>query len=229
MRHPVWWYRTACVVLVLGVGYLVLSGRLAASMRFMSGGRAPSSEAEFFHHFLTNVMWIASIAPFLVTTHWVVTRRKAERTLGSYWDAAKTVFTVAWRRNAMEPDDAVASVEPPSEDSAMALVKGAGIALMVPTFFWFGPAHVAHTARTALWLGATGVWMGSGFYCMERARPFVKPSWLERQRGRFFGRAYTLSPGNYDPPGGRWIWRYYVFAALTAVTWLGGAALVMGR
>src|SRR5205823_3810953 len=111
------WYRIAIAILVLGEGYLVVSGRLAASYRFTS----------------------------------------------------------------------------------------AAAAALMPSCFWFAAVPIPHTARTAVWLGLTGLLVGASVYCLERARPFLTPSWHEAQRGRLFRRWWSPYPISYDPPGNRWI------------------------
>src|SRR5262249_34741242 len=223
----VWWYRSAIAILVLGEGYLLLSGRLAASYRFI-GHDGAGSESEFFYHFLTNVLWVAFLAPLAITVVRLANRDKSATAGAAFWRALKAVCVIAWkgREDPWLRADGEARVE---EDPTGALLKGVGIALLMPSFFWFGPApgFLPHTLRTAAWLGVTGLGIGASVYCAERARPFLKPSWHEAQRGRLFRRWWSPYPTSYDPPGNRWIGWYWLFAILTGVTWLGGGAIAM--
>lgn len=228
MRHPTWWYRVSLGILVLGVGYLLVSGRLIAAHRIWTApGNAP--ESAYPDAFLVNLLWMACIVPFGATVHWLVTQRRAERRLPAYLDAAKTILVVAWRGAPTYPEAPPEEVEAPPDEPWLALLKGASVAVLVPGFFWFGPAPIGHTTPVALWLGAVGVGMGGSFYCIERARPHVKQSWLEQQRSRFWSRNYTVNPANYEPAGRRWIIAYWVLTALFMVTWLSGAFWAMGQ
>ncbi len=220
MMRRVWWYRIAIAILVLGEGYLVLSGRLAAAYRYMSIPAAPANQTEFFHHFITNVLWIAFLAPLGVTVVWVANRERSATAGAAYWRAMRTLFGVAWKGEAApQLDDAVDTVD---EDPLGALMKGIAAAVLLPTFFWFSPAPIEHTLRTVVWLGCSGLTIGSSVYCIERARPFLKPSWHEAQRGRLLRRWWSPYPINYDPPGNRWISWHWVFIVLAAVCWMGG-------
>lgn len=228
-RPPVWWYRIVTTLLVVGVAYLVISGRLAQSLGAFRSARRDIPTNEFDRIFLTNVLWIASIFPFLGTAHWLVTRRRAERSLASYWSAAKTIVLVAARGAAPRTEDIVDEVEPPDDDQWSAILKGAGIAIAVPAFFWFSPAHIPHTPRVAVWLSVSGLLMGCSVYCVERARPHLDRDWLARQSGRFFAKTYTVNPSNYAGPGKRWITFYWVSAILMMIAWLAGGAVALGR
>jgi hypothetical protein len=104
MRSRAWWFRIAIAILVLGEGYLVISGRLAASNRHMNAPLVPSArpggpDPEFFYDFLTNVLWIAFLAPLGVTVVWLANRDKSVTAGSAYWRALKQVFVVAWRVN----------------------------------------------------------------------------------------------------------------------------------
>ena len=215
-----WWYRIAIAILVLGEGYLVLSGRLAASYRYMKIPGAPTDQTQFLYHFITNALWIAFLAPLALTVVWVANRDKSATAGAAYWRAAKTVFGVAWNGDAApQLDDVADGVE---DDPFGAFMKGFAAAALLPSFFWFSPAPIAHTLRTAIWLVVTGVLIGASVYCVERARPFLKPSWHEAQRGRLFRRWWSPYPINYDPPGNRWIRWHWVFIVLAGVSWMGG-------
>lgn len=224
-RPPVWWYRIATTLLIGGVSYLVFSGRLAESLRSFGSAAHEVPPEAFDRVFLTNVLWIASIFPFFATVHWLVTRRRAERTMASYWNAARTVVLVAARGATPRFDDAVDPAEPPEEDRLGAVLKGLAFGLGVPSFFWFAPVPLPHTPPVAAWLVITGLFMGSSVYCIERARPYINRDWLTRQSGRFFGKTYTASPANYDGPGKRWIRFYWVCAVLMMISWLAGGPL----
>jgi hypothetical protein len=227
-----WWFRIAIAILVLGEGYLVLSGRLAASNRHMNAPLTPSApgqpDPEFFYDFLTNVLWIAFLAPIGLTVVWLANRDKSVTAGSAYWRAIKTVFVVAWK-GTQDPhfaDEAETVIE---EDPLGALMKGLAVAAVLPSFFWFGPGpgFMPHTLRTALWLGITGLLVGASVYCLERARPFLTPSWHAAQRGRLFRRWWSPYPISYNPPGNRWIVWHWVFLILAAVTWIGGASVGM--
>lgn len=221
-----WWYRVAIAILVVGEGYLVFSGRLAASYHFMTQAPAAANEAEFGYHFLTNALWIAFLAPLGLTVVWIAHRDKAATAGAAYWRAVKTVFGVAWSGERAQPlDDAIDSV---NDDPLAAAMKGLAVAALLPSFFWFGPTWLPHTARTAAWLLLTGVMAGASIYCMERARPFLKASWHEAQRGRLFRRWWSPYPISYDPPGDRWVRWHWLFAILTVLCWLGGGVLAFG-
>ncbi len=218
-RH-VWWYRSAIAILVLGEGYLLLSGRLAVSSHYISAPPAASNDVEFSRHFMTNMLWIAFLAPLALTVVWVANRDKSATAGAAYWRAVKTVFGVAWKADAVPPlDDVADGVE---EDPLGAFMKGIAAAALLPSFFWFGPAPIPHTLRTATWLVVTGVLIGASVYCVERARPFLKPSWHEAQRGRLFRRWWSPYPISYDPPGNRWIGWHWLFILVAAVCWMGG-------
>jgi hypothetical protein len=220
------WYRIAIAILVLGEGYLLVSGRLAASYRYMGTPSAPENQAEFFYHFVTNVLWIAFLAPLGATVVWVATRDRSATAGAAYWRAIRTVFTVAWKGDAAVPlEEATDTVD---EDPLGALLKGVATAALLPSFFWFAKVPVPHTARSALWLGLTGALFGASVYCLERARPFLTPSWHEAQRGRLFRRWWSPYPISYDPPGNRWIVWHWVFAILAGVCWVGGFGFVIG-
>ncbi len=219
------WYRIAIAILVLGEGYLVLSGRLAASNRFDAAPPAATNDTEFFYHFVTNVLWIAFLAPLGGTVVWLATRDKSATAGAAYWRAIRTVFTVAWKGDAAPPlEEAIDTVD---EDPLGALLKSVAAAALLPSFFWFAKVPVPHTARTAVWLGLTGLLVGASVYCLERARPFLTPSWHEAQRGRLFRRWWSPYPLSYDPPGNRWIVWHWVFMILTGVCWLGGFGFVV--
>src|SRR5206468_1795633 len=141
-KHPVGWYRASLLVLVMGVGYLLLSGRLVASIRALGNPNMPHDE--FFHHFLTNVLWVASVT----------------------------------------------------------------------LFFWFSPVFLPHTQRVEIWLAVSGLLMGGTMYCQERSRPYLRPEWLERNRGRFFGPYWTANPANYDRSGKWWVFAHWVLVVL---------------
>jgi len=217
-KHPVGWYRASLLVLVMGVGYLLLSGRLVASIRALGNPNMPHDE--FFHHFLTNVLWVASVTPFLLTTRWIVTRRRAEKSLASYWDAAKTVVDVARRGQPPVPEEAE-PIEEPEADPLMALLKAATVAVGFPLFFWFSPVFLPHTQKVEIWLAVSGLLMGGTMYCQERSRPYLRREWLERNRGRFFGQYWTANPANYDRSGKWWVFAHWVLVVLLGITWLG--------
>ncbi len=225
-KHPVGWYRVSLVVLVVGVGYLLLSGRLVASIRAVGSPNMPHDA--FFHHFMTNVLWVASIMPFFLTSHWLVTRRRAERSFTSYWDAAKTVFAVAWRGHPLAPEE-TEPIEEPESDPLMALLKAGTVAVGLPLFFWFSPVRLPHTQKVEIWLAVSGLLMGGTVYCQERARPYLRREWLERNRGRFFARTWTVNPANYEAPGKGWIVAHWVLSVLLGATWLGGSAWAFRR
>ena len=230
MKGQVWWFRITIAILVVGEGYLLVSGRLAAAYRFTTAplhtGASPAGpDPEFMHHFLTNVLWIAILAPLGVTVVWLANRDKSVSAGSAYWRAVKTVCVVAWK-GAQHPqfdDDVDTLIE---EDPLGALMKGLAVAALLPSFFWFSPAPLPHTLRTGLWLALTGSMVGASVYCMERARPFLRRSWHEAQRGRLFRRWWSPYPISYDPPGNRWIDWHWVFVILAGVCWLGGAAEV---
>ena len=189
-----------------------------ASIRAFGNPNMPPDE--FSQHFMTNALWVASIMPFFLTTNWVVSRRRAARSLTSYWDAAKTVFAVAWRGQPLAPEE-TEPMEEPEEDPLMALLKAGTIAVGFPLFFWFAPAHFPHTQKVEVWLAAAGLLMGGTVYCQERARPHLRREWLERTRGSFFARTWTGNPANYERPGKRWIVAHWVLVVLLGITWLG--------
>ena len=145
------WYRIAIAILVLGEGYLVVSGRLAASYRFTSAAPATPSEAEFFHHFLTNVLWIAFLAPLAGTVVWLATRDKSATAGAAYWRAIRTVFTVAWKGDAAPPlEEATDTVE---EDPLGALLKGVAAAALMPSFFWFAAVPIRDLPKLDVGIG----------------------------------------------------------------------------
>lgn len=228
----VWWYRVAIAVLLIGEGYLLLSGRLAESYRHMTRPQAPTAsprepDPEFNRAFATNALWIAFLAPLGLTVWRIASRDKAASAGAAYWRAVKTVFVVAWKGEAAylpEPDAADEVIE---EDPLGALLAGLGTAVIIPSFFWFGPAPLRHDMRTGTWLAAVGFFMGASVYCMKRARPFLKESWLEGQRGRLFRRWFSATPNDYNPPGNRWMIAYWIAGIATAVCWIGGAVMAM--
>ncbi len=230
MKRQMWWFRVAIAIVVLGEGYLVVSGRLAAAYHFTTaplptGAMPDGPDPEFFHHFLTNVLWIAFLAPLGVTVVWIANHDKSASAGSAYWRAIKTVFVVAWK-GTQDPhfaDEAETLIE---EDPLGALMKGLAVAALLPSFFWFSPAELPHTPRTALWLGTTGLLIGASVYCLERARPFLTQAWHEAQRGRLFRRWWSPYPISYDPPGNRWIGWHWLFVILAGVCWLGGASVV---
>jgi hypothetical protein len=136
----------------------------------------------------------------------------------------QTVFGVAWKGDVAPQLDAAS--EGVDEDPVGALMKGIAVAAMFASFFWFGPSPIEPTVRTALWLVLTGVLLGGTIYCVERARPFLRPSWHEAQRGRLLRRWWSPYPISYDPPGDRWIRWHWLLVVLAAVCWLGGFALL---
>ncbi len=219
-QHPVRWYRATLAILVFGVGYLLESGRLVASFRAIGNPNMPQDE--FFHHFLTNLLWIGSIAPFLLTSHWIVTKRRAERSLSSYWDAAKTVVAVAWRGQPPAPEE-IEPIEQPEVDPLMALLKAGATAVGLPLFFWLTPVPLPHTQRVETWLAVAGLLMGGTVYCQERSRPYLRREWLERSRGTFFGQYWTANPANYERPGKWWVFAQWVLVVLLGITWVGFA------
>ncbi|HEV8266006.1 MAG TPA: hypothetical protein VGQ06_13735 [Gemmatimonadales bacterium] len=232
-RGRVWWYRVAIAVLLLGEGYLVLSGRLAASFRHttepLPPAAAPSGpNPEFFLHFATNALWIAFLAPLAVTVWRIATRDRAASAGAAYWQALKTVFVVAWqgeRAYLPEPDAADEVIE---DDPLRALLAGLATAIIIPAFFWFGPAPLQHDVPTGAWLAAVGCLMGASVYCMQRARPHLKESWLARQRRRFFRRWYSTTPNDYNPPGNRWMIAYWIASVAAVISWVAGGALAFG-
>ncbi len=220
-RSRMWWFRIAIAIFVLGEGYLILSGRLADSYRFTTAPELPTArpdgpDPEFFYRFATNVLWIAFLAPLGITIVWRAHHDKSASAGAAYWRALKTVFVVAWKGTQdSQSDDEVDTVI--EEDPLGALLKALAVAAVLPSFFWFSPAPLPHTLRTALWLGVTGLMVGASVYCMERARPFLKQSWHDAQRGRLFRRWWSPYPINYDPPGNRWIGWHWLFTILAGV------------
>ena len=228
MKHPVWWYRACIAILVLGEGYLLVSGRLVASYRAIGAPTSAGNDAEFFHHFITNVLYIAFLAPFMITLFWLVRRQRVAEPFPAYWNAAKTMFVIAWRGHPhpddLAPDDDLTI----DEDPMRAFLRGLMVAVTLPAFFWFAPVPFPHSPATAVWLLCVGCSAGGAVYCVERARPFLKKGWLERQQGRWFRRWWSQSPSDYDPPGNRWLWAHWIFVVLAGALWLVGAAKMFG-
>jgi len=126
---------------------------LGRSSRASARSAIPTCRTMSLPHFLTNVLWVASITPFLLTTRWIVTsacREESGLVLGRSQDRRRR----GPARPAPVPEEAE-PIEEPEADPLMAAVEGGDRCRRFPLFFWFSPRVPPTHAEGQIWLAVS--------------------------------------------------------------------------
>lgn len=182
------------------------------------------SEQEFWYHFLTAVIWVVGVAPLLFASWELGRQHTAARRTG--YDVAVgmvEVFRIALRGEP-SPGLAEAFALPPRDKPLMAAALGAGIALVLPAFFW-SSAPPVRTPRGAIWLIGAGLLMGLNVYANRRAAAYLS----DEPRGwDLFLQWRLMNPERYDARGRPFVRLQWVATVGLILWWLIGGALVLG-
>jgi hypothetical protein len=210
------------------LGYLFLSGRAAAywsDFRLSATRATPPIDTS---DFVTGFLWLGAVAP-LIFAAWEIGK---EHTAARRLDLGIFVGLREVLRRAIGRESAatVAAREetftlPPRDRPVVALLFGAAVAVVVPTFFASFSADL-RTPRALIWLIGAGILMGLGVYCRQRAMVYLRD---EPGRWDFFGQWRLLNPERYDTPGKVFVrWQIAATVAMP-FWWLGGGMIVMSR
>ena len=96
--------------------------------------------------------------------------------------------------------------------------------VMVAAILWFA---VDHSAAGLLFAVGVGMAVGAQFYCLERAKPFLKPGPTEN--GGLFGQhAWSPLPSSYSEAGRPWVFGFLGASALLLALFFLASGSVLG-
>jgi len=211
------------------LGYLIASGRASAYFRhFWSATNGAFDQRAFADDFLTAVLWMLSVAPFLfaaweIGRDYVAARRMGYELFVGIREVFRRAFGRASETSASALDDRFA--RPPADNPGVAVVWGGIIAVLVPTFFASFSPDLRSTGGL-VWLGVTGVLMGSMMYCRRRAMAYLRD---EPGRWDLFREWRLLNTSRYDAAGRVFVRWQAGLAILIPIWWLGGGAMILSR
>lgn len=225
-RSPTF-YRVTIAVALLGCGYVVASGRLAAYIRVFRDALSRSAPPEgdaFGDLMTTSLVWIGSLAPLFYASWELGRQHVVGRRLGyASLVGLVYVFRIAFQGR-LAAADTQAFAGAPRDDVSRAALWALLLGGLAPVFFLAGLPSL-RTPNGVLWLCVTGALIGAAEFFRRRAAAYL----LDEPRDVL--RTYRLlNPARYEPRG-----RVFVklqIAAMTALAfwWLGGGAvLVLGR
>ncbi len=228
-RRSTTFYRSVLVLPVLMLGYLVVSGRLAAYWHeFAPGGAPPTDPGAFADGAVTALLWLAAFAPLMYAA-WEIGR---EHTAARRLNYTGIVGLREVVRRALRTEHSYESQEneavfarPPRDDPRVALLWGVIPVVTVPAFFSMMMPEL-RTPRALVWLGVAGILMGGFAYCRRRAVAYLvdEPGRLDLFRG-----LRLLDPERYESRGRVFVRWQIAFVALLPLWWLGGGMLVVMR
>ena len=222
-RSPAF-YRATLAVAALGIGYVVASGRFAAYLRFfLDAVRAGSFPEEAFEEsFITALIWIASLAPFLYASWELGRQHVAGRRLGhSLLVGFVSVLRVAFR-GGLAPAEAQAFAAAPPDRASRAALRGGLMGALLPAFF-LAVAPPLRTRGGVLWLCVAGALVATMEYSRRRAAAHLR----DEPRGLFHTYG-LLNPARYEPRGRAFVKLQLAAMLVLAVWWLVGGALLVG-
>jgi hypothetical protein len=228
-RRSTTFYRVVLVLPMLMLGYLVMSGRLAAYWHaFSPGGAPPTDPGAFANEAVTALLWLAAFAPLMYAAWEIGREHTAARRLNyTAIIGLREVVRRALRaeHTSQSPESEAAFARPPRDDPRVALLWGVIPVVMVPLLFSTVMPDL-RTPRALVWLGVTGALMGGSAYCRRRAMAYLvdEPGRLELFRGW-----RLLDPARYESRGRVFVRWQIAFFAILPFWWLGGGALIVFR
>ena len=218
--RPRFFYWLVLALPVATFSWLAATGRWQSFWLLVRDPNASPRQA-FDASFATAFVWSLSTLPVTLTAWSLGRRHTAARRLNYE-------LLVGFRevvRLALGRDQSAESVEafarPPKDRLWTAVLLGLVVAVMVPTFFMsFLPD--LRTGAGMIWLGGTGVLLGSMAYCQRRASAYLidEPRYFD-----LFRQYRLLNPHRYEERGRPFVRAQIVLLVLLPIWWLGGASI----
>ncbi len=215
-------YQTAYVWAALGLGWLLVSGRLTSYWHAFRPGTSPANVGDPTDLFLTGVLYLVFLLPLLLLAYDLGSQSVEARPIGtSTWVGLRESWLLAWRHPDLN-EMAAEFAEPPRDEPGAALVYGILVAAAPITLF----LQVMPALRNGpgiLWIGGAGAFMGIAAYCYRRAAVY-----LRRDPGRWsMTRGWSLlNPNRYEAAGRPFVSVQIACTILLPIWWLYGASLL---
>jgi hypothetical protein len=223
--RPRWWYRAAYILAGLGVGWLVLSGRLFSYVRAFRQPLEHTPGANDTEPFITALIWLLAIGPLFWLAYDLGSQHVQARRLDtSIWRGLRETWRVAWQQwhpQEMAADFSVA----PDDDLSAALFQGVAIGAM-PLALFLGTIPSLRTGPGIVWIGGASILFGVTGYCRRRAAAYLRDdpgSWS------MFRQWSLLNTERYEPAGRPFVRAQIVCMILLPIWWLGGGTMVFLR
>ena len=215
-------YRAAYAWAALGLGWLIVSGRLLSYWRLTQQLAPDVVGGDTYDVFFSGLLLVLSLFPLLILAYDLGSQSIEARRLGSsLWVGLQESWLVAWRRPDLE-EMAAEFAEAPRDDPAAALVYGLVIGATPLTVFLRAIPSL-RTGPGVLWVGGAGFFMGVAAYCFRRAAAY-----LRRDPGRWSmtRRWSLLNVNRYEPAGRTFVWVQIACMILLPIWWIYGAPIL---
>jgi hypothetical protein len=220
--RPRWLYRLSYVWAGLGVGWLLVSGRL---ITYFAAFRRPLQQPppDPTPLFGTGLLWLLFIGPLLVLAYDLgVQHTEARRLNTSIWRGLRESWRVAWQQPRLD-EMAAEFAERPEDDVSAAVLQGITAAVLPLAVFW-GALPTLRTGPGAVWVGGAGVLFGIAAYCHRRAAAYLRD---DPGGWSLFRQWSLLNADRYEPAGRPFVRAQIVCIVLLPIWWLGGGGFVM--
>lgn len=216
--RPRWVYRAAFSWAALGIGWLLISGRLFSYFKAFRAPLQGEPVSAFDYHFTTAIVWLLALAPLLLLAYELGAQHTEARRLDmSIWRGLRETWRVAWQRRCLD-QMAVEFAEKPTDDVLMAFLYGLAVAAMPPALF-LSAIPALRTLPGTVWVSGAGVLFGITAYCHRRAAAYLKE---DPGAWSMFRQWSLLNPERYDPPGRPFVWAQILCMVILPIWWLGG-------
>jgi hypothetical protein len=207
--------------------YLVASGRTATYWHTMDSVRRPGAPVPpIGDDLVTALLWFGALAPLGFAAWEIGRQHTAARRLNysllvGLREVVRRAFGLA--DAASERERAEEFARPPRDKPLAALGWGLAVALLVPGFFASAVGPTLQTPRALLWLGGTGLLIGTTIYCRRRAMAYLR----DEPTSRWFREWRLLNPERYEERGRVFVRWQIAATILLPIWWLGGGATIL--